>query len=297
MSGARRLSAPAKLNLSLTVTGRRPDGFHELASLFVLLELADELNLVPGARGLTVEAPPGWGVPLLDEDNLAWRGLDLAVGRAGMDARLAVKKRIPVAAGLGGGSSDAAAAWRLGRAWLGIGDTPSASDIRELARLGADVPFFAEQAPAAWVTGIGEHVEPVTVSASTPREIVLALAGFALSTSAVFEALRPWDWSGAKARRPAAPTAVAAGYNDLLVAARRLRPELDDLARLIVAAGAEPHLTGSGPTMFVITDDPERADAVAIRLERAGVDTIRTRLRDEPASIERVAATREQEAS
>jgi len=81
--------------------------------------------------------------------------------------------------------------------------------------------------------------------------------------------------------------APAPGRNDLEAAARRLRPELDDVDRLVAAAGGEPHLTGSGPTVFVLTDDPERANGVAARLRRAGLATTRTRLRPEPASIER----------
>ena len=144
---ALRLAAPAKLNLSLRVVGRRPDGFHDLDGVMVLLELADELRLAPGDEGLLVE-PSGSGVP-------------------------------------------------------------------------------------------GE---------------------------------------------PAG--------NDLLAPARRLRPEIDDLVRLmLVAAGTEPHMSGSGPTLFALLDDAERADAVASRLRRDGVSTLRTRLRKEPASIETVAVS------
>jgi len=187
-------------------------------------------------------------------------------------------KHIPVAAGLGGGSSDAAAAWRLGRRRSGGVDLPTATELERLADIGADVPFFAAQAAAARVSGVGERVEPVDQIAGTAREVVLAIAPFPLSTAAVFAELREDDRG-----------TVGPAENDLLAPARRLRPELDQLIRALTVAGLEPCLTGSGQTLFSILDDPERADAVAARLQRAGVDAVRTRLRPEPASIEAVA--------
>jgi 4-diphosphocytidyl-2-C-methyl-D-erythritol kinase len=270
-----RLDAPAKLNLSLSITGRRPDGFHELASVFVLLELADRLLLMPGAPGLRIEGsheiPPG-------ASNLAWRGLVAGLGDEPDASCLALEKAVPVAAGLGGGSSDAAAAWRLGRRWSGRPDArPSAS----LAAIGADVPFFAAQLPAAYVTGIGERIEELS-RAQRPPNVVLAIAPFGLSTAAVFAELQRSDWSAAP------PRSMEPGHNDLLAAARRLRPEIGDLMRLMRKAGAEPHLTGSGPTLFALTDDPQRGDSIRARLTAEGVRTIATRLRRLPASIEAI---------
>ncbi|MBW3612270.1 MAG: 4-(cytidine 5'-diphospho)-2-C-methyl-D-erythritol kinase, partial [Chloroflexi bacterium] len=112
MSVPLRLDAPAKLNLGLRVTGRRDDGRHELDSIFVLLELADRLLLMPGCSGLRVEGDGAAGLPL-DHRNLAWRGLVAGLDGAPDLACLALEKRIAAEAGLGGGSSDAAAAWRL----------------------------------------------------------------------------------------------------------------------------------------------------------------------------------------
>jgi len=281
---ALRLEAPAKLNLSLSVTGRRGDGLHELAGAWVLLELADDLLLAPGGSGLRVEqagaAPHGAEVPVSPARNLAWRGLVEGLGGEPADAYLSLAKRIPAAAGLGGGSSDAAAAWRLGRRWAGAGEMADPGVLRRLARVGADVPFFAARVPVAWVTGVGEEVLPLE-ALPVDREVLLAHPAFSLSTAAVFGALRREDWS-ADARQPGAEL----GRNDLLAGVRRLRPEIDELFRFVVAAGGEPYLTGSGPTAFVLSDDPQRIEAIARRLRRAGVRVTRTRLRAEAASIE-----------
>lgn len=279
-----RLAAPAKLNLWLRVAGRRSDGYHELESLLVLLELADGLTLLPDGAGLTVEGPHATGVPDGDT-NLAWRGW--TVGRPGEPGRerdhggLVVDKQIPVAAGLGGGSSDAAAAWRLARRAAGeLDDSPDEAILAALAEVGADVPFFASRAAAARVGGIGEIVEPLEGGLAVD-EVVLVHPPFSLSTASVFAELRPADWSTVQEGPETSP-----GRNDLLPPATRLRPELDDVFRLVSAAGGAPHLTGSGPTVFVMTDDPERADGVARRVERAGLTATRTRRRAEPASIE-----------
>jgi 4-diphosphocytidyl-2-C-methyl-D-erythritol kinase len=273
---ALRLAAPAKLNLSLAVTGRREDGMHLLVTEMVLLELADRLRLMPGCSGLRLDGeteavPPG-------PDNLAWRGL--LAGMAGIPelACLSLEKRIPAAAGLGGGSSDAAAAWRLGRRWQGLPEEVDVRALVDLVRIGADVPFFAARVAAARVTGIGEVVAAAAPPMSTPH-VVLAHPPFSLATVAVFAELRPDEWSVEP--RP--------GANDLLAPARRLRPELDDVFRLVTGAGGEPYLTGSGPTVYMLTDDPERATAVAGRLARAGLRTTQTRIRSEPASIEAAA--------
>ena len=288
-SAGLRLAAPAKLNLSLRITGQRPDGFHELAGLFVLLELADELLLLPGGSGLRVEADPGIEVPVVPHDNLAWRGLVAGLGAEPIDACLALAKHVPAAAGLGGGSSDAAAAWRLGRRWGNLDARPGPAERAALAVIGADVPFFASGHEAAWVTGIGERVERVVLPPAVPREVVLIHPPFGLATVAVFAELRPDEW-GIGASSAAEVTGPHDAGNDLLAPARRLRPELDEIRRLAVAGGVEPRLTGSGPTLFALVDDAERADAVAARLRRASLRVTRTRLRDEPATIEAVDA-------
>jgi 4-diphosphocytidyl-2-C-methyl-D-erythritol kinase len=214
-----RLEAPAKLNLSLRVVGRRSDGLHELDSHFVLLELADRLLLLPGCSGLRVEGEGVADLPLGPE-NLAWQGLAAGLGGPPDLACLTLEKRIPAAAGLAGGSSDAAAAWRLGRAWVGADERPTAEDVAALAAIGADVPFFVSGVAEARVTGIGETIAALE---PTAREVVLVHPPFGLSTRDVFAELRPDEWGRQE--------------NDLLAPARRLRPELDDLFELVTTGG------------------------------------------------------------
>lgn len=262
-----RLEAPAKLNLSLRVVGRRVDGFHLLDSELVLLELADDLLLMPGSSGLRVSGEAAAGLPL-GKDNLAWRGLLAGLGEEPETACLALEKRIPSAAGLGGGSSDAAAAWRLGRTWAGLSAEAIPDRLVELALIGADVPFFALAVAAARIGGIGERVEPVT---PVERHVVLAHPPFALSTADVFAELRPTEWGTLE--------------NDLLGPARRLRPELGAIFAAIVAAGGQPRLSGSGPTVFALADDPDRAVAIRTGVERAGIHATITRTRTRPAAI------------
>jgi 4-diphosphocytidyl-2-C-methyl-D-erythritol kinase len=262
-----RLEAPAKLNLGLRVLGRREDEMHLLDSELVLLELADDLLLMPGSSGLRLTGAGAEGLPL-GTDNLAWRGLLAALGGEPQTACLALEKRIPVAAGLGGGSSDAAAAWRLGRAWSGLSDVPTAEQLVELSSIGADVPFFAAGVAAGRVGGIGERVTP-----SEPRErhVVLAHPASGLSTAEVFAELRPDEWGVLE--------------NDLLAPALRLRPELEAVFAAIEAAGGRARLSGSGPTVFSLADDARRAANIGAGIERAGIHATITRTRTRPAAI------------
>jgi 4-diphosphocytidyl-2-C-methyl-D-erythritol kinase len=264
-----RLEAPAKVNLSLRVVGRRDDGYHLLETEMVLLDLADRLLLMPGCSGLRVDGAAD-DVPL-DEANLAWRGLRSGIGGEPDMACLALEKRVPTAAGLGGGSSDAAAAWRLGRAWRGAETFASGETLNELSRIGADVPFFAAGVAAARVSGIGEAVE---ARPAARRHVVLVHPRFRLSTADVFAELRPEEWGSIE--------------NDLLAPARRLAPGLDDLFALVVAAGGTPRLTGSGPTIFTLEDDADRATAVADALVARGVRATISATRTTAAAIERV---------
>jgi 4-diphosphocytidyl-2-C-methyl-D-erythritol kinase len=225
------LWAPAKLTLSLRVTGLRPDGYHLLDAQMVSIDLADRLELDVG-KGVTFvdEVVGGFGLGAL-----ATAGTDL-VGRAlelvGRHAAVRVHKRIPVGAGLGGGSADAAAVVR----WAG----PFAPEVA--SRLGADVPFCV-QGGRGRVTGIGERIESLRYER---RHFVLVLPPFGVDTGAVY---RAYD-VGVKSSAP--PLARDGDGNDLERAALTVAP---DLARwrdaLGDVSGRRPRLAGSGSTWFV----------------------------------------------
>jgi 4-diphosphocytidyl-2-C-methyl-D-erythritol kinase len=282
--------APAKLNLTLAVLGRRDDGYHSLHSIMVPLLLGDALTIEvsPGAAAGDMEhvAGPsdmlrvsGWPVSAA-EDNLVLRAIAALRTallrehpRASADLPpLSVRlvKRIPVAAGLGGGSSDAAAAIEAALAAWQTTLAP-ASKAALAASLGSDVPFFLSQR-AAVVTGRGEFVEPLPDMASEPPAVLLVTPGLPISTPAVFEAYaagaRPADPARAlgiseslAADLRAGMTAAAllqeaqelAAANDLLPAAISVAPELEVFIRKLEKLVGRPVCqSGSGPTQWVM---------------------------------------------
>ena len=270
-------TAPAKLNLVLQVGRRREDGLHELASLFASLELADEVAVEPAPSPPDEVITPGVEGPNLART--AVEELRAALGGDLPPLRVAVEKRIPVAAGLGGGSADAAAVLRAANRIAG--DPLDASALRELgARIGADVPSQIEPRHAL-VTGAGERVEPVELA---PLPVVLVPAATGLSTAAVYteadripttrERLDPDAVRGLAALAPA--ELAERLENDLEAAAVSLRPELEDTLEAVRRSGAlAARVTGSGPTVFGVYADPAAAAAAAERLP----DAIVTRLR------------------
>jgi 4-diphosphocytidyl-2-C-methyl-D-erythritol kinase len=270
-----RVEAPAKINLTLTIVGRRPDGYHLLESTLVLLALADRLTLRRAGGGLRMTGDMAADVPD-DATNLAWRGLTAVVEDLG-SIGLALEKHIPSAAGLGGGSSDAAAAWHLGRAALGVDAAATDAELVALGRIGADVPFFAAGLACARVSGIGERV---VAAEPLDRRVVLVQPSFRLPTAAVFAELRPSDWGS--------------GGNDLLAPAIRLRAELEDVRRAMLHAGADPQLSGSGPTMFSLFEDADAAAAAVARLRQRGLHATMTRTRTAAAEVERLALEEDQ---
>jgi len=223
--------APAKLTVSLRITGVRDDGYHLLDAEMVTLDLADTLTLAPG-DGLTVGGRFAAGVPT-DDSNLVRRALR-AVGRR---AEVHVDKAIPHGGGLGGGSADAAAVLR----WAGV------DDVSVAASLGADVPFCLVGGRAR-VTGVGEQLEPLAV---VDRTFTLVTPPVVVSTPAVY---RAWDSLGDRAD---------GGVNELEPAALLVAPELARWRdRIAAVAGQTPTLAGSGATWFVEGAHPDLARAL-----------------------------------
>lgn len=266
MSRAIRMLAPAKVNLTLEVVGRRPDGYHELRSVFALVELSDRLR-VAQARRLDVKVRPDPGAAAGTE--LCARAVGVLAAQLGRPghAHVRVAKRIPVAAGLGGGSSDAGTLLRaLAQLWHSDADLLGAA-----AQVGSDVPFFAAGAPFALVEGRGERVAALP-EPPTALWIVLVRVAARVATADVFRALRPEEWSDGSASAALAG-AFTAGSADPATVRAHLRNDLTDAAarvcraigeaRLIAGAkGVTLALSGSGPSLFAIADD--RTDALRL---------------------------------
>ncbi len=276
--------APAKINLGLFLGPRRDDGRHELATVMQSISLADELTISPALGG--VDEVLAAGVPGPPGENLAARALAafrLASGWDGPPQRLIIRKRIPVAAGLGGGSADAAATLRLLAALSGLGDGPVLAELA--AGLGADVP--AQLAPGRWLaTGAGELLRELPEPGVEFGVLVLP-AHAQLSTASVYaEADRLALGSSATelAGRAAALQASFGGgqatpaersmlTNELQRAALSLCPEIAPALREAARAGPDAVLvSGSGPTvlaLFTATEGvsgPARATAAAAEL-------------------------------
>ncbi len=264
-----REPAPAKLNLFLRVLGRRPDGYHEVETLIQPLTLADGVEAAarPGGLSLVVTGPLAGRVPP-EDDNLimrAARALAAAVGRE-PEARLLLAKNVPVAAGLGGGSADAAAALRALNDLWGCG-----LDARRLAEIGAavgsDVPALLP-GRAVLARGRGERVEPAAV----PRTWwVLVTQGFGVAAA---EAYSWWDEDGETGPDPGALLASlsegdveAAGrllFNDLEAPVARRHPAVRGAKERLLGAGALGALAcGSGPTVGGLARDARQAEEIA----------------------------------
>lgn len=287
-----RLAAPAKVNLGLRVVGRRSDGYHLLESLFVPLELADEIRVAvhPGAAQsveLRLQDPTGQLAHDPDpERNLATRAARVFLEAARCDAAVEIylEKRIPAGAGLGGGSSDAGAVLRaLDAAFPGA---LAPARLAQLALgLGADVPFFLDPRPA-WVSGIGEEIE--AIEAFPGAVLLVATPAPALSTALVFQrfaALHPELTAepprrrirASRKERAEALVAVLGGgapvsqdedplRNDLEAVAVALRPEIGRLRETMLAQGARvAAMSGSGPSVFGVFENRETASAAGNR--------------------------------
>jgi len=248
-----RVLAYAKLNLVLRVVGRRDDGYHLLQTLMCAVDLYDELSLVE-ADDLKVEMG---GLEIPAEENLVLRAARLLREHAGLrkGAHIRLIKKIPVGAGLGGGSSDAAAALAgLNRLWgLGL----SRAELQEIGlELGADVPFFFSDSPA-WVEGIGERISPARVD--LPKAFLILVPPFDCPTPEVY---RLYDALGLPFSCPVRLEGELPGWeNDLWPAALRLRPRLAELRRALAGLGGlGVGMSGAGSALFAAFTDAEDAE-------------------------------------
>jgi 4-diphosphocytidyl-2-C-methyl-D-erythritol kinase len=269
--------AYAKINLDLRVLGMRPDGFHELRTVFQAISLHDVLTCVPRPGPFAIECATA-GVPL-DRSNLIWRAaqaLARSLRRTGPapDMVVRLEKGIPLQAGLGGGSADAAATLvALARAWHLSVRPSQLTDVA--ASLGADVPFFLSGGTALGL-GRGDEVYPL---ADLPRHwIVLLIPGFGVSTS---EAYGWWDAERELGRGPAIrepqhvpgpwPSRAAQMINDLELPIARHHPEIDQMKAALRRAGAlAAAMSGTGSTVFGLFQKRREALSAVDRLSGSG---------------------------
>ncbi len=267
-----RERARAKVNLTLQVAGRRLDGYHELRSLIAFADIADELTFDPtGEGGLTLEGP---FAEAIDGENLILKAKRTVAGWLGreLDGGFRLQKRIPVAAGLGGGSSDAAAAIRVLFRAYGA-DWNVENFITKSAIIGADVPVCLYN-KAALVAGIGERISPAPYLGTLPA--VLVNPGIKVPTAEVFGRLNAPPYSGDGEGKDNAPDDSFASLEEVALALKDGRNDLEPAAIALEPAIAEvldalrnrrgcvlARLSGSGPTCFGLFPSPEIASAAA----------------------------------
>ncbi|GLY95548.1 4-diphosphocytidyl-2-C-methyl-D-erythritol kinase [Actinoplanes sp. NBRC 103695] len=283
-SGPVRIRVPAKINLHLGVGALRPDGFHELTTVYHAISLFDELRASHGdTLALTMEGE-GQGELALDETNLVIRAARALAAHARVPAyaRLHLRKSIPLAGGLAGGSADAAATLLACDALWGTG--LAREELAEIgAALGSDIPFLLHGGTALG-TGHGEVISPVLARPTTWHWVV-AIADGGLRTPDVYRELdRLRDHGQAPAALDTPDVLMAALRqrdpkvlgdalgNDLQAAAVSLRPELADVLQAGSKAGAVTGIvSGSGPSVVFLATDAARAEHLAQALTSAGV--------------------------
>ena len=278
-----RASAYAKVNLGLEVLGRRPDGFHEIVSVTQTISLHDTIEASVD-DALTVEMDP----PLVpDEDNLVRRAASLLASTTNRPpaARILVRKRIPLAAGLGGGSSDAATTLRLlDRLWQTQLRWPQITAIA--AELGSDVSLFLALGGTCLIRGRGEIVEPLPRAATVWLALACPTYNSPDKTRALYRALDPSDWSDSRVTLALADRLRAGNWlvgadlvNAFDRAAAAVYPGFVELRAALAAAADVPvHLTGAGPSLFALFATRPDAESAAERMRRADVPVFVTRI-------------------
>jgi len=269
------LQAPAKINLYLRVLGRRADGYHNIESLMSPISLYDTITLEPSSDEISVTCP---GHSELDgSNNLAYRAAvafttENAQSGDRLGVSIRIEKKIPIAAGLGGASSDAASVLiglnKLAKKPL------AAKKLHEIsARLGADVPFFLKSGPCI-ARGVGHDLEKVADLAKF--WVLLASAPFGLSTRQVYESLNLPLTSKKTDGTNCAPVSfagfeqlAASLHNDLQQASARIKPVIEKVCKDLIKSGASGAImTGSGPTVFGLFRSEEELLAAQTKIER-----------------------------
>ena len=267
--------ACAKINLFLRVTGRRANGYHELDSVFLPVSLADEIRLeISSAEETSISLNCDAAALASSQNNLATRAARAFMSEFDLAAevRIDLRKRIPIGAGLGGGSSDAGAVLQMLASAAEIDDADDRARIHKVAlSLGADVPFFLDPRPSR-VSGIGEVIVPMP---GVPRiPLVIVAPPFEVSTAAIFKVLDPENWSGvapdsdieAILRGEISPEIVV---NDLAAAAIAQFPEIGRLKGLLEESGARAaQMSGSGGAVFGVFGSIEEAQDAAEKIRR-----------------------------
>lgn len=263
--------APAKVNLFLQVLGKRPDGYHELATLMQKVALCDRISFSPIGRKISIECP-GSLLPA-DESNIAYKAaavlFDHVADNQGI--RIIIEKKIPMAAGLGGGSSDAATVLKCLNELFGYNlDTEELLSLGE--KIGADVPFFLLEG-TAWAFGKGERLE--LVEGIPSMWLVLVNPGFEVSTKSVYEGLKMGlTKKGLKFNIPKffSLQDIAQGLrNDLEQVTLERHPVLAQIKDRLMRYGALGALmSGSGPTVFGIFTGQKEAEKAVAELKKAG---------------------------
>jgi len=257
--------APAKLNLALHVRRKRPDGYHELDTLFAFVTDGDELRLAPAAADRFAISGPFAAALSGEGDNLVTRARDLFRRHFGL-APVAIElvKRLPVASGIGGGSADAAATLRALARLCGVASDDPAL-VQSAEALGSDVPACLLGRTARG-TGRGERLEPL--AGLPPLPTLLVNPGVAVSTASVF---RAWNGVDLGPLREGAPLEAAlAGRNDLEPPARALAPVIDDLLERLVEQPGNvlARMSGSGATCFALFESDAARDRAADAIRR-----------------------------
>lgn len=244
MNKLHNVPAPAKLNLFLHITGRRPDGYHLMQSVFMLLDWCDTLHFDARLNGKLSREDLTTPLPADDLVLQAARALQTAVGST-QGAHISIAKSIPAQAGMGGGSSDAATTLlALNRLWkLNL----TKLELAQIGlKLGADVPFFIHGSNA-WVEGIGEQITPIDIPKA---QFLVVKPAAGLSTQAIFTD---------PALKRDSPNAIISGFaaypfsfgqNDLQAVAQKLCPDVTTALVWLKTKGLDPRMTGSGSAVF-----------------------------------------------